>query len=498
MRLVYRREPSLPLLAWAARMRRHEPVVEIVHGPGVETRADCFFEGAWDGSFLAGAFDEAPALFGSGGRVVDGEVRFAAPSHMFERLQSIAIGDRLHIANSLPLLLVTAGATLDHDHADYFFDYLGHYRSGTGVPDKRIRLAGGRTADVHYCGNLVVRPDLSRAWRDKVPTAAPGDYREHADALRATLRRVVENAGDPGRRQSFRPLVTLSRGYDSTAVAALASEVGCGEAVSFRKSFAPGGGYLDDSGDAIGACLGLGVTSYERRDFLDLPGVPEAEFYVNPLATTDRAMGVMAPQLAGALVITGRFGENLWGRGLESGQPQFREPDAVLMAGTTLADFRLRIGFVHLPLPTCAAPHAPAVRRITDAAEMRPWSLGGGYDRPIPRRIAEEAGVPRRLFGQRKMGGTAPPFGLTPSSRQDFLEYRERLARAGHRLPGTSSRMLAEARRQLRRHPQLWWSLHRWLGDRVHPRWRHSDLYLFHWGVDHLLERYRSATQHLT
>ena len=34
---------------------------------------------------------------------------------------------------------------------------------------------------------------------------------------------------------------------------------------------------------------------------------------------------------------------------------------------------------------------------------MRPWSIGGAYDRPIPRRIAEEAGVPRDLFGQNKM-----------------------------------------------------------------------------------------------
>src|SRR2546427_8786426 len=31
-----------------------------------------------------------------------------------------------------------------------------------------------------------------------------------------------------------------------------------------------------------------------------------------------------------------------------------------------------------------------------------PWRLGSDYDRPIPRRILEEAGIPRRLFGNRK------------------------------------------------------------------------------------------------
>jgi hypothetical protein len=33
---------------------------------------------------------------------------------------------------------------------------------------------------------------------------------------------------------------------------------------------------------------------------------------------------------------------------------------------------------------------------------MAPWSVGGSYDRPIPRRIVESAGIPRRLVGQRK------------------------------------------------------------------------------------------------
>ena len=38
----------------------------------------------------------------------------------------------------------------------------------------------------------------------------------------------------------------------------------------------------------------------------------------------------------------------------------------------------------------------------TPSVEMAPWRLGTSYDRPIPRRIAEAAGVPRQAFGQRK------------------------------------------------------------------------------------------------
>jgi hypothetical protein len=41
--------------------------------------------------------------------------------------------------------------------------------------------------------------------------------------------------------------------------------------------------------------------------------------------------------------------------------------------------------------------------RISQSAEMRPYLIpGSSYNRPIPRRIAEEAGVPREAFGVRK------------------------------------------------------------------------------------------------
>jgi hypothetical protein len=38
---------------------------------------------------------------------------------------------------------------------------------------------------------------------------------------------------------------------------------------------------------------------------------------------------------------------------------------------------------------------------------MRPYQVGGRYDRPIPRRLAEEAGLPRGSFAVRKLGVSA-------------------------------------------------------------------------------------------
>jgi len=53
--------------------------------------------------------------------------------------------------------------------------------------------------------------------------------------------------------------------------------------------------------------------------------------------------------------------------------------------------------------------------------------LGNSYDRPIPRRIAEEAGVPRDLFGQTKVGSVvlfpSPSLPYGRELREKFLEY---------------------------------------------------------------------------
>lgn len=48
-----------------------------------------------------------------------------------------------------------------------------------------------------------------------------------------------------------------------------------------------------------------------------------------------------------------------------------------------------------------------ATQRISHSPEMRPWVLGRRYDKPIPRRILEEAGVPRGTFGEVKRAASA-------------------------------------------------------------------------------------------
>lgn len=464
MRFEFLPIPTLPRLAWAACLQAGNPIARVLHGPWVEAREDAFVEGAWDAPFTAWDFERSAVLAGSGGRVTPTGIRFATPANMFERLQSVSAGDRLFVSNSLAFLLALSGDRLDPDHPHYYLDLLEFDRRGIGMKEKRLRLAGGGSVELHDCCNLEVAPDLRVTRVEKPWGAPPAGYDAYVSLLERTLERVIENAGDSGRRWRYRPLAMISQGYDSTAVAALAARVGCREAVTFLRS---GGrrGYVEDSGETIARTLGLAVTSYERNDHVAMPEFREEEFYLEPWGV-DRTMVVMERQLAGSLLLSGRSGELVWARGqpTRAGLPHLERPMEKL-SGCALGEFRLRTGFLHFPPATIAAIHAPVIHPWNASLEMQSWSIGGPYDKPIARRIAEEAGVPRHLFGQAKKGGpqVRPP-----------------------------DRILGRFKRRTARWPWFRAFIRRRFANRFHPRWK-AGSFDVQKGVERMVERYLQA-----
>jgi hypothetical protein len=451
--LHYELKPDLPRLAWAACVRTRETAVRVVHGPWVEVREDAFVEGAWDGPFEDFHFDRARMLVGSGARVTRDAIVFAGHSDLHERLYLIRGDDELHVSPSLALALAVSGASLDPAEPHYYLNFVDAYRAGIRYPRKRIRLRNGRSAEMHDVCNLRITSDLAIERLEKQWAPAPRGYVEYASLMQDTLERVIRNAADPARRQRFRPVCMISRGYDSVAVAALASKAGCREAVTYRESGSDEGTSNDDGSD-IGRLLGFQTTVYERPG----PKTPlregEEEFYMEPWGV-DREVAPMATQLAGSMLLSGRstsgwqVGEGArWGLPGNSGLPLLQRPIAYT-PGCALTDFRMRVGFLHFSVPAIGTIHAPVLHRLTESDEMRPWRVGGSYDKPIPRRIAEEAGVPRHMFGYFKMGGP----------RRAVLS----------RSPGARLHLLGQT--------MTYWAplrvlLSRTIGNRLHPRWR--------------------------
>jgi len=505
MKVEFQLISSLPRLAWCACLRKNDGVVRLLHGPWVETRNDCFFEGAWDGPFEAYRFDQAVMLVGSGGRIVDEAILFASPGHMGDRLFSLSMENKLYVSNSFVFLLTKAGEELDINYPNYFLDFLSYYQSGIRITEKRIPIQGRRNVYLHDCCNILVKSDLTISRIEKNQSDPPLNFNDYVVFLERTISKIFENASHPARNQIYRPVTTISQGYDSTAASVLAGRAGCREAVTFRKSLSDDGHYVDDGGTVIAGYLGLQTTEYDRHDFNKLTDLSAAEFFMNPFAMTEE-LGILEDQLVGALLVTGIFGDCVWGMLKQSGLPLLQDPNLnVLSFGMTMAEFRFRVGFLHLPPAGCGAWHRPSIYRITMSPEMRPWSVGGKYDRPIPRRMLEEAGVPRELFGHRKMKGiplAQSNFSLySAEGESDFKEFYQTKVCKSARLHQT-----AGGHRKIQRHivnhlrplgrllrPSAHQKLRYLIGYRLDPRLGSKDLYRFHWGFELTRERYQSA-----
>jgi hypothetical protein len=128
------------------------------------------------------------------------------------------------------------------------------------------------------------------------------------------------------------------------------------------------------------------------------------------------------------------------------------------------------------------------VHAISHAPEMKLWDVAAQYSRPIPRRIVEEAGVPREHFGARKRDGYVMLLGsqdfMTAQSLEDYLdwlrEFRWKWVRDACIPPLKGS---SPARRYTRvvRHRE--WNIR--LINRLRLR-----RYMFAWAVERAKQRY--------
>lgn len=426
MRFAYSEIETLPRLAWCARVVKGGAEVRVEHGPWVEARDGFFFEGGWAGDFDAGDPAAAVACLGSGGVLADSGVVFVTPTHMLERLHAVRVGDELLVSNSLAFVLARAGDSCDPEYKFYHFDLMSNMR-GLRAYKRSIRTRAGNTVRLfHHCNVHVRASDLHVGESPKTPPPEFADFEGYVGFLRGVTEGLHRNVNAPGRKLGFEPLATISSGYDSPACAVFAQEVGCREAVTFGKA-RPGYESDDDSGRDIAEVLGLKVVEFAREDYLKLPDFPEAEFLACGAGGEEVVFAPLEKILAGRLFFTGYLGDAVWGRNPRAVNRELR---MLYPGGSSFAEFRLRAGFVHLPLPAVGYLSHPSINAISNAGGMGRWSIGGDYDRPIPRRIVEERGVARHLFGRHKMAVTQPLWNterldlfLTADSYADLLEF---------------------------------------------------------------------------
>ncbi len=411
-----------PPLAWLARCDRAVPRIAIAHGPMVETQGDWFCEAVWAGPYEAGDFDRTDLVFGSGARRRDGGVVFVSSGATVDRLHVLETADTAWVSNSLACLLVAARGEVDPTHRSYFQDFksivrgLRHYRRTLATTAGPVRLL--------YHDNATWSGSVLRETPKPFPTRDFGSFERYRDFLVASLRELADNMAAGTRRHPYQLLGTMSSGYDSATVAALARPAGLREVIAFDQ--ARNG--ESDSGDEIAAALDLRLTVLPREAWRAMV-TPEVPFIAADAKGEEVHFAAARDRLAGRVLLTGFLGDETWDRVLGVVHRDVVRGDLTRYdgGGLSLSEYRLWAGFLHCPVPFMGARQIRDIHRITHAHAMAAWRLGGAYDRPICRRILEEAGVPRRAAGQGKRMTAVLLFHrttfLSPTSLSDFLGW---------------------------------------------------------------------------
>lgn len=518
MRFEYRLLEGLPPLAWVAFVRAGAGSVEVLHGRFVETHERFFVEGAWAGEFAAGELHRTDTVFGSGAAIADGAVTFVSCTATTDFLHHGERGGVIVVANSLPLLLAALDDRLDPACEDYgrinlsVLSGIRHYRAE--IPS----LNGGVRRLVH--ANLRIARDGTERVDKPLPPPFP-TFESYRDFLRERLQALFANARDATRRMPMRIFSTQSKGYDTTAVNALCAPLGVDRVFTSTRAkeersfhFGRETATASDDGTPICTVLGLDSTPIDRLSFrAGLAG--EHYYWAGFDNNADLNLHAIHQFIEGpTLLLTGTLGE-IWypssaldrlGRsGFEN--DELRKWD---QGGMGLGEVRLVSGLVQAAIPFVGARRFPEILRISDGSAMDRFRLGVTYDRPIPRRIAEEAGVPRELFGQTKLASVVhlptPNVPVTAALRHQYFAHLRRsrlLGRLGIALLPLVQRLnnriyWTDFGRYLydrRRHPLLWRAAYyfsRLVGKPPLPRlvWTRLDSFLYAFCVNKVRDEY--------
>lgn len=389
--MLVRRLEQLPPLAWLLDLRTLPPT--LVCGSDVETFDDAFFEGCWAGDFSERDFTSARHVFGSGAmRASDGWL-VVTPSHTLDAVYLLVQRNGHVVSNSLTFLVSWGELELPFDRG--IAERLISIRDGTDCYVRDLFAGPGWSIRRASFDNLEIGPQHHRYVPKPALTERFTDFPAYSTYLLDALAAVVANGADPRRRFPYELASTCSSGYDSTACTVLAAKLGARRALTIAG--ARGGG--SDSGRAIIERLGLDCVEVGRPARPDGLDFPEAEFIATGMSGAEFPFAAFGPHVRHTILLTGLGGERLWGVEGPVSRNAHQDDDP---AGASMAEFRLRCGFVHLPVGWIGFESQPELRRICQSEEMRPWRAGTGYERPIARRLAEESGVPRGSFGTSK------------------------------------------------------------------------------------------------
>lgn len=409
MMIKYIENKELPSLAWCAYIENG--VIRVCHGLKVEINQDFFVEGAWADDYSNVNFDSCEWFCGTGAILRDSYVVFASPTGMHAALYYTERKDGTQvISNSLPYIMASEEYAFDPQWLNYETDFnynilQGIYKYNPNVhvvtkaenkpvADNTIQMILYRNIFIDNTGrNVDIRIKPSMKGFDC--------FEEYYTRLVSTMKALAANASDSNRKYKYGITSLISSGYDAACCSAIAREAGAKKVLTFEAK----GKYKNDSGVSAAKYLGFeeiiekDAYSYKSRaDFPEVKSISSGDLGVQI------SFGTFEDEFRGNLVFSGENGDFVWGK--NKGFQTINDEYHIVWKNSEigLCEAHLHQEFIPVPMTSYGITHWTDLYRISNSEEMKPWSVGSDYDRPIPRRILEEKGLPRESFGMKKYG----------------------------------------------------------------------------------------------
>lgn len=418
------RNKTIPKLAWKYEVEASSAKLSI--GGGVEVTGWGVCEAVWDDKF-ENPPKRTEALFGSAVITESKHAVFVPGKHSLEAL-FVLYDNKSHktlVSNSLAYLMSSAKI---NTKSDFFraFEKIKHDSAVEAVERgvdryERLVLSTERYTPYRmmYYNFSVDSLGRIKSYWNPLGTRfySYDDYKEY---LSKKTRDLFDNAVSAKRKRAkYNLMATISKGYDSTAAAVIARENGCQDALTLGVTVYD----YNDSGAENGNRLG--ITVHERGHVLtsDIENLNIAfnekqqklahEFIATDGIGDDVAFLAFEDKIEDSLYLYGAYGDILWRR-----TPRVPAGMTKQIFEKSLTEFRLRVGFVACPLISLGSRYSADIYRITNSEELADYRVGGKYDRPIPRKIGEDAGLERMHFGVQRSASSP----LILNQREFFSE----------------------------------------------------------------------------
>lgn len=414
---------KLPGMAWFVELRNDGSPKSFEHGKSVVLTDEFAFEGTFNGDISGHGIANSNVSLGSGFVQEEEGALFITPSHTLEGLFFVKNRQKKFVTNSNVIAYHLAEITASHLAVKIGW----RIKYGIGqVPQQIEKTKDAEIEKISFFNFRITANGLVLIEKAKDPTFS--NFTQYFDYLVETGKKLQSNLRELS-DLNWTLISTVSTGFDSVACLALAKTIGCERAVTLQN----GRGNVNDNGAPIAQSIGIECTEYIRpfseqasnsRIALTYDDLSDcAEFVAAGTLAEDVCYLPFEASIANTILLTGFQADKLWGRKFTPSSSLERGD----ISGSSMGEFRLRVGFVHWPVPYIGCRSNKDLLKITSSDELAEYRDESNYNKPIAIKMAESVGIPRELYGLRKKAASVlldeSPNALPVSLYRQQLKY---------------------------------------------------------------------------